>query len=297
MNGMDLSCTAWLFHGEQEPILEQHDYANMTKTYHMYRDVLNFKQKVEDVEALLYEGCTEYTKLSATLVVYKTKASIDATNKLLDKLVQALKDMFLVGNTLSNSMNLTKKLLKLFDLGFEKIDACVNDCCSLWKTLNKLKCGSSRWQVFMHFDDLPGEEMHSSDDVNETKERKGKSPTMLDYTAMSKFKQSGVQFNDKGQHFGAGSMSLIPATYSSWDEVLQNYDLAGHKKAILTQMFGCWRTYKATLTKQIRALDDGLDAMEQMQLLKLANVEEQADWEKFLQCNKKSAREVNNGSR
>ncbi|KAM1573729.1 hypothetical protein FF1_043542 [Malus domestica] len=162
-------------------------------------------------------------------------------------------------------------------------------------------------EVSMDFDGLlDGDEMHSSDDVNEAKKRKGRGPTMLDYNALSKAKQIGVQFNDKGQHFGAGSASLsssagilarqlIPVTYASWDEVptilkdklwaavKQKYDLAPcRKKILLTQMSGCWRTYKATLTKQIRSLDDGPDAMEQMQLLKPANVEKQADWDKFV---------------
>ncbi|KAM1142722.1 hypothetical protein EV1_031395 [Malus domestica] len=166
MNGIDPSYTTWVFHGEQEPILQQHDYANMT-TYQMYRDVLaeddgpgktnlligdeNFKQKVEEVEAHLYEGCTKYTKLSATVVLYKIKASNGATYKLFDELLQALKDMFLEGNTLPNSMNSTKKLLEVFDLGFEKIYACVNDCCLFWKDFEQLetcpKCGSSCWQI------------------------------------------------------------------------------------------------------------------------------------------------------
>ncbi|KAM1857600.1 hypothetical protein ACFX14_007691 [Malus domestica] len=162
-------------------------------------------------------------------------------------------------------------------------------------------------EVSMDFDGLPdGDEIHSSDDVNEAKKRKGRGPTMLDYNALSKAKQIGVQFNYKGQHFGVGSASLsssagilarqlIPVTYASWDEVptilkdklwaavKQKYDLAPcRKKILLTQMSGCWRTYKATLTKQIRSLDDGPDAMEQMQLLKPANVEKQADWDKFV---------------
>ncbi|KAM1036803.1 hypothetical protein ACFX1X_032047 [Malus domestica] len=129
MNGIDPSYTTWVFHGEQEPILQQHDYANMT-TYQMYRDVLaeddrpgktnfligdeNFKQKVEKVEAPLYEGCTKYTKLSATVVLYKIKASNGATYKLFDELLQALKDMFLED--------------------FEQLETCP-------------KCGSSCWQI------------------------------------------------------------------------------------------------------------------------------------------------------
>ncbi|CAN6691810.1 unnamed protein product [Malus baccata var. baccata] len=96
----------------------------------MYRDVLaeddgtgkanlligdeNFKQKVEEAEAPLYEGCTKYTKLSATVVLYKIKASNGATDKLFDELLQALKDMF--------------------PEDFEQLETCP-------------KCGSSRWQV------------------------------------------------------------------------------------------------------------------------------------------------------
>ncbi|XP_073058473.1 uncharacterized protein [Primulina eburnea] len=44
-----------------------------------------------------------------------------------------------------------KKLLKPFDLGYEKIHACPNDCCLFRKELKELdscpKCGSSRWKV------------------------------------------------------------------------------------------------------------------------------------------------------
>ncbi|KAM1563179.1 hypothetical protein ACFX10_037625 [Malus domestica] len=131
MNEIDPSYTTWEFHGEQEPILQQHDHANMTETYHMYRDVLaeddgtgkanlligdeNFKQKVEEAEAPLYEGCTKYTKLTATVVLYKIKASNGATDKLFDELIQALKDMF--------------------SEDLEQLETCP-------------KCGSSRWQGF-----------------------------------------------------------------------------------------------------------------------------------------------------
>ncbi|XP_042396485.1 uncharacterized protein LOC121986592 [Zingiber officinale] len=44
-----------------------------------------------------------------------------------------------------------RKLLKPFDLGYEKIHACPNDCCLFRKELKDLdscpKCGSSRWKV------------------------------------------------------------------------------------------------------------------------------------------------------
>ncbi|KAM1191166.1 hypothetical protein PS2_011501 [Malus domestica] len=87
MNGIDPSYTTWVFHGEQEPILQQHDYANVTETYQMYRDVLaeddgtgkanlligdeNFKQK-DDIKLAnemptTYNGSIKEDALSQAL--------------------------------------------------------------------------------------------------------------------------------------------------------------------------------------------------------------------------------------
>lgn len=57
-------------------------------------------------------------------------------------------------NILPSSLSSTKKLLKAFDLGYEKIHACVNDCCLFRKKLEKVEtcptCGASRWKVNKH---------------------------------------------------------------------------------------------------------------------------------------------------
>ncbi|KAM2724269.1 hypothetical protein EV1_027109 [Malus domestica] len=82
MNGIDPSYTTWVFHDDG------------TGKANLLIGDENFKQKVEEVEAPLYEGCTKYTKLSATVVLYKIKASNGATDKLFDELLQALKDIF-----------------------------------------------------------------------------------------------------------------------------------------------------------------------------------------------------------
>ncbi|XP_042413231.1 uncharacterized protein LOC122002205 [Zingiber officinale] len=54
-------------------------------------------------------------------------------------------------NTLPKDVYSMRKLLKPFDLGYEKIHACPNDCCLFRKELKDLdscpKCGSSRWKV------------------------------------------------------------------------------------------------------------------------------------------------------
>ena len=54
-------------------------------------------------------------------------------------------------NVLPDSLYSTKKLLKVFDLGYEKIHACINDCYLFRKELEHHeecpKCGTSRWKV------------------------------------------------------------------------------------------------------------------------------------------------------
>ncbi|XP_048611476.1 uncharacterized protein LOC125585824 [Brassica napus] len=57
-------------------------------------------------------------------------------------------------NVLHTSLYDVKKFLKTFDMGYEKIHACVNDCCLFRKKFKKLekcpKCKASRWKTNMH---------------------------------------------------------------------------------------------------------------------------------------------------
>jgi hypothetical protein len=54
-------------------------------------------------------------------------------------------------NTLPNSFYEMKKLVNTFDLGYEKIHACLNDCCLYRNELEHAelcpKCGCSRWKI------------------------------------------------------------------------------------------------------------------------------------------------------
>ncbi|KAK2658057.1 hypothetical protein Ddye_011109, partial [Dipteronia dyeriana] len=71
-----------------------------------------------------------------------------------NELLSILRYMLPQHNVLPDSLYSTKKLLKVFDLGYEKIHACVNDCCLFRKELKQLKecpqCGESRWKVNKH---------------------------------------------------------------------------------------------------------------------------------------------------
>ncbi|KAK2648707.1 hypothetical protein Ddye_016196 [Dipteronia dyeriana] len=106
---------------------------------------------VEDVETPLYEGCAKYTKLSAIVVLYKHKATHGLSDKGFYEILGILREMFPLDNVLPESLYSAKKLLKVFDLGYQKIHVCINDCCLFRKELKHLekcpKCGESRWKL------------------------------------------------------------------------------------------------------------------------------------------------------
>ena len=164
---MNPAYDTWVFHGENPNMHVHNEDAQVLDTYRMYRDVYDqvsdtegespekmeevILQELENVESPLYPGCTEYTRLSATVLLYKHKSVHGLSDKSFSDLLQILRGMLPANNTLPDSIYSTKKLLKAFDLGYEKIDACKNDCCLFRKENEHLdncpKCGSSRWKI------------------------------------------------------------------------------------------------------------------------------------------------------
>ncbi|KAK9270912.1 hypothetical protein L1049_026499 [Liquidambar formosana] len=173
IHGFHSTYTTWVLHGECPSASLPHedvDDVEMPDTYRMYKDVWmqdedalktthegsesEFTHVLEDAETPLYPGCTKYTRLSATVVLYKHKAINGLSDKSFNELLEIIRDMLPQDNTLPDSLYSTKKLLKAFDLGYEKIHACVNDCC-LFRKDNELietcpKCSSSRWKTNLH---------------------------------------------------------------------------------------------------------------------------------------------------
>lgn len=175
-HGFDPLYKVWILHGEQASTsthvedLEmptQTKECEMVEAYGMYNDAYltcdgagksthesvedYYKKKLDEAQCPLYTGCTKYTKLSATTYLYKIKAINGLTDKGFNDFLEAIKDMLSNPNVLPDSLYTIKKFLKEFDLGYEKIDACVNDCCLFRKEQEHMeicpKCGESRWQV------------------------------------------------------------------------------------------------------------------------------------------------------
>ncbi|XP_062100005.1 uncharacterized protein LOC133805876 [Humulus lupulus] len=114
----------------------------------------DIQKKLEDAETPLYEGCEKYTKLSSIVALYKLKNLNGWTDKSFTGLLELLCDMFPKNNVLPDSMYSVRKFLRNFDLKYEKIDACINDCCLFRKEKAKMdvcpKCSVSRWKVDKH---------------------------------------------------------------------------------------------------------------------------------------------------
>ncbi|XP_073269941.1 uncharacterized protein [Primulina huaijiensis] len=139
----------------------------LERHFHLYRDVFvsdeevghntsdtrdyEFANLLEDAETPLFPGCTTYTKLSASVTLYNYKSTNGHTDSSFNELLKILGDMLPEKTTPPQNVYSMKKFLKPFDLGYEKIHACPNDCCLFRKELKELdscpKCGSSRWKV------------------------------------------------------------------------------------------------------------------------------------------------------
>ncbi|KAK9951455.1 hypothetical protein M0R45_006896 [Rubus argutus] len=85
MKGMNPDYEAWVLHGENPSVSEECENVEMSDAYRMYKDAYDqdhgngergedFLQKLEAAESPLYEGCKKYTRLTATVVLYKLKA-------------------------------------------------------------------------------------------------------------------------------------------------------------------------------------------------------------------------------
>ncbi|XP_059669388.1 uncharacterized protein LOC132314558 [Cornus florida] len=170
---MNSEYTVWVLHGEnQSATLENDgdDGVEIPETYEMFRDAYNFdgednahteptsrnredefKQALEYAETPLYPGCSTFTIMSAIVTLYKHKAAHNLSDTGYDELLDIIRVMIPSDNSLPKGIYETKKLLKKFDLGYEKIHACANDCCLFRKENKDLnacpKCGTSRWKT------------------------------------------------------------------------------------------------------------------------------------------------------
>ena len=167
IKGMDPTYTTWVLHGERPSTSNWHVDDEMGETINMYRDHIYFqdgfsdhspKDREEEAERFvgdgdrpLYFGCSNYTKMSATVALFKHKVIHGLSDNSFNELLQLIRHMLPLDNLLPDSFYAIKNLLKKFDLKYQKIHACVNDCVLFRKELEDVKtcpvCNSSRWKI------------------------------------------------------------------------------------------------------------------------------------------------------
>ncbi|XP_062080641.1 uncharacterized protein LOC133785418 [Humulus lupulus] len=162
--GIDPTYKIWFHHGEELSRDDDVETMETFDSYNLFRDTNidgcdfeshleghddTFMEKIEDADTPLYPQCTKYTKLSLIVALYKLKTTNGWSDKSFDELLRLLNDIFPIDNMIPKSMYEVQKFLRLFDLGYEKIHACVNDCCLFRKDKENMQefptCGTSSW--------------------------------------------------------------------------------------------------------------------------------------------------------
>lgn len=104
---------------------------------------------LKDGEQPLYDGCTEYSKLSFLVKLYHMKVLCRVSDKAMTMIIELLHDAFKHANIPTSNYD-AKKLLNKFGLHYTKIHACPKGCMlyqgeDVDKEEHKT-CHTSRWK-------------------------------------------------------------------------------------------------------------------------------------------------------
>ncbi|XP_026410820.1 uncharacterized protein LOC113306051 [Papaver somniferum] len=112
---------------------------------------LNFKKLLEQSKKEFYPGCDKMTVLSFVIRLWHIKCINQLSNKAFTMMLQLARDSFPDGCSLPKNFTQCKKIITDLGMGYNKIDACRNDCMLFWKDDSKLDecniCGASRWKI------------------------------------------------------------------------------------------------------------------------------------------------------
>ncbi|XP_027156993.1 uncharacterized protein LOC113758246 [Coffea eugenioides] len=145
-----------------------HDALGIPEQDHTRIDGTEYKSQLPNVEAEkfynlidnsnkeLYSGCKRFSKLSFMIRLLHLKCLGKLSNKIFDMLLDLLKETFPDAmDGLPKSYYEAEKLMKELGLGYDKYDACPNDCHMRWHTEGRTKDGNMRhpadspsWQTF-----------------------------------------------------------------------------------------------------------------------------------------------------
>ncbi|XP_026398955.1 uncharacterized protein LOC113294792 [Papaver somniferum] len=165
--GWDPTYTEWVFHGETiHTSTDVHQQGATMGSYHIDAVVEadahiyqghepvqdeGLENHVEEADTPLYPNCKTHTKLSTTVELYRHKTVNGLSRKSFDELLKTIGSLLPPDHCLPCSTYEVKKLLKSYQLTYQKIHACINDCCLFRKDLKDAdecpKCHYSRWKA------------------------------------------------------------------------------------------------------------------------------------------------------
>lgn len=107
-------------------------------------------KKLQDAQTPLYSSCSNYTKVSAIMGLYRIKVKSGMSESYFDQLLMMIHEMLPKDNVLPRSTDEMKKFLKMFGFRYDLIHACKNDCILYRKQYKDMescpRCGISRWE-------------------------------------------------------------------------------------------------------------------------------------------------------
>ncbi|XP_056850792.1 uncharacterized protein LOC130500102 [Raphanus sativus] len=199
-----------------EDFVRQRDVSEVAEGEDKEED--EFLAMLADAETPLYPSCANHSKLSVIVSLFRIKTESGWSDMSFDRLLETLPQMLPEDNVLHTSLYEVKRFLKSFDIGYEKIHACVNDCCLFRKELEKLdncpKCNASRWKINMRTGDV----------------KKGIPPKVLRYfpiiPLLKRMFRSEDMAKDLRWHFSNKSTdgkSRHPVDSVTWDQMNDKY--------------------------------------------------------------------------
>ena len=138
---------------ECEPTFNQSSFEEPTPSSTEFLDEkekLKFDRLLDASNKGLYEGCTTFSKLSFLLRLFCIKCMFHLPAEAFDMLLELLIEAFPQIMHFPSSYYESKKMIKHLGLGYEKIDACPNNCILYRGEFSEKnecpKCNAPRWK-------------------------------------------------------------------------------------------------------------------------------------------------------
>ncbi|XP_074352460.1 uncharacterized protein LOC141691589 [Apium graveolens] len=164
--GIIESYTRWYYHGEKSDFhnhysmrTNQNDEDDVYDAFKMLRDLGEEQNEIEDMEeepnektsqfynmlnqasVPLYPNHEKHSKLSFIMKLLHFKNRHHCSQKGFDELLELIGSVLPDKHTLPEKYSEVKNMVSGLNMGYEKIDACENDCMLFYKTdADKLKC-------------------------------------------------------------------------------------------------------------------------------------------------------------